>query len=161
MAKKTSNAQPPDDKGKIQDKPKGGSRWKPGQSGNPAGRPKGSRNRATLAAQQILNKDAETITKKAVELAKEGDRVAMKLCLERLLPVVKDKPIAVTLPDASTAAGLKEAHNAILQLLSNGDITPLEANTLSGVLKEYRLSVESSEFDERLKALEDIISNYR
>ena len=43
--------------------------FKPGQSGNPAGRPKGSRNRSTLALEAIFEAEAEAITRKAIELA--------------------------------------------------------------------------------------------
>jgi hypothetical protein len=51
-----------------------------GRSGNPAGRPKGVRNRATAALEKILDGDAEAILNKAVEMAKDGDPVAMRLC---------------------------------------------------------------------------------
>ena len=54
-----------------------------GKSGNPKGRPKGARNKATLAAEALLDGDAETITKKAIELAKAGDLTAIRLCLRR------------------------------------------------------------------------------
>src|SRR4029077_7685570 len=47
--------------------------WHPGQSGNPSGRPKGSRNRTTLAAEALLDGEAEQLTRKAIELAK-GER---------------------------------------------------------------------------------------
>jgi len=60
--------------------------FQPGQSGNPDGRPKGARNAATVAAEVLLDGEAEAITRKCVELAKEGDTVALRLCLERILP---------------------------------------------------------------------------
>ena len=50
-----------------------------GQSGNPKGKPKGVRNRLTLAAEALLDGEAETITRKAVELAKDGDMTAIRL----------------------------------------------------------------------------------
>jgi hypothetical protein len=68
-----------DNTGKEQD-----TRFKPGQSGNPNGRPKGSLNATTLAAQALLDGEAETLTRKAVELAKGGDLAALRLCLDRL-----------------------------------------------------------------------------
>ena len=49
-------------------------------------RPKGARNRATLAAETLLDGEAEALTRKAVELALAGDTTALRLCLERVLP---------------------------------------------------------------------------
>ena len=56
----------------------------PETQGNPAGKPKGVRNRATLAAEALLDGEAEALTRKAVEMALAGDVMALKLCLERL-----------------------------------------------------------------------------
>jgi hypothetical protein len=74
------------------------SKFKRGESGNPAGRPKGALNKITLATQALLDGEAEALTRKAVALAKEGNPMALRLCLERLLPPRKDRPINFTLP---------------------------------------------------------------
>ena len=58
-----------------------------GESGNPAGRPRGSRNRATLLMEGLLADDAEAIGRKAIEMAKQGDMAAIRLCMDRLAPV--------------------------------------------------------------------------
>ena len=50
-----------------------------GQSGNPNGKPKGVRNRATLAAEALLDGEAEALTRKVVEMALAGDSTAMRL----------------------------------------------------------------------------------
>jgi hypothetical protein len=55
--------------------------FKKGVSGNPAGRPPGSRNKSTLALEQILEDEAEQITRKAIELAKDGNIAALRLCM--------------------------------------------------------------------------------
>ena len=57
-----------------------------GQSGNPKGRPKGSRNKTTLLAESLLEGDADAIMRKLLEKAKEGDLTALRICLDRLLP---------------------------------------------------------------------------
>jgi len=57
-----------------------------GVSGNPAGKPKGARHRATLAAEALLDGEAEALTRKAIELALEGNIFALKICLDRILP---------------------------------------------------------------------------
>ena len=69
-----------------------GGRFRPGVSGNPRGRPVGSRNHATLAAAALLEGEAEAITRKAVELALAGDPVALRLCMERILPPMRERP---------------------------------------------------------------------
>jgi hypothetical protein len=68
-----------------------------GRSGNPQGRPKGSLNQTTRAAQVILDGEAEVLTRKVVDLAQGGNVVALRLCLERLLPQRKDRPITFSL----------------------------------------------------------------
>jgi len=73
-----------------------------GQSGNPRGKPKGLRNRATIAAEALLDGEAEALTRKAVEMALGGDTVALRLCLERLMPPRRDRPVAVPLPQITT-----------------------------------------------------------
>jgi hypothetical protein len=64
--------------------------FKKGQSGNPSGRPPGSRNKSTLAAEALLDGEAETLTRKAIEEAKAGNMIALRLCLERIVPPRKD-----------------------------------------------------------------------
>ena len=60
--------------------------FEPGQSGNPAGKAKGTRNKVTLAIEALLDGEAEALTRKAIELAKAGDMAALRLCMDRLAP---------------------------------------------------------------------------
>jgi len=62
-------------------------RYKPGQSGNPTGRPKGARKKATVAVETLLEGEAETITRRCIDLALEGDHTALRLCLSRIFPL--------------------------------------------------------------------------
>jgi hypothetical protein len=64
-----------------------------GKSGNPKGKPKGALNKTTIAAQQLLDREAQEITRKVIELAKQGNPMGLKLCLERVLPPRKDRPL--------------------------------------------------------------------
>src|SRR5918997_104236 len=75
-----------------------GTRGRPFQAGNP-GRPKGARNKATLAAEALLDGEAEALTRKAVEMALSGDATAMRLCLERIAPPRKDRPVSFAMPE--------------------------------------------------------------
>jgi len=131
------------------------SKFKSGQSGNPSGRPKGSLNKATLATQALLDGEAEALTRKVVELAKEGNPVALRLCLERLLPPRKDRPINFTLPKIEEAADLPKALLAILEAVAQGEITPGEGHTLTAMLNTYRKGLETTDHEARITALEE------
>src|SRR5690348_13984560 len=67
-------------------------------SPNPSGRPPGSKNRTTLAAELMLDGEAEAITRKAVELAKAGDMTAIRLCFEHMFPLRRGRRICMDLP---------------------------------------------------------------
>jgi Family of unknown function (DUF5681) len=97
-----------------------------GQSGNPKGRPVGSRNRVSLACDELLEGEAEAITRKAIEMAKDGDGPALRLCLDRIAPARKDRPVPFTLPTLETAADAKSAASAIVRAVADGDLTPVK-----------------------------------
>jgi len=118
-----------DNTGKRQD-----TRFKPGQSGNPNGRPKGSLNATTLAAQALLDGEAEILTRKAIELAKGGDLAALRLCIDRLVPPRKDRPVSFDLPKIESARDAANAISAVLTAVSTGDLTPAEASDVTRLL---------------------------
>ena len=128
--------------------------FKPGVSGNPAGRPKGARHRATLAAEALLDGEAETLTRKAVELALDGDVTALRLCLERILPPRKDTPVRLELPDIETSADLVQASAGLMQAVASGDITPNEANAIAGLFQGHARAVELHDLMDRVERLE-------
>jgi hypothetical protein len=120
-----------------------------------AGRPKGARHKTTLAIEALLEGEAEGLTRKAIELAKEGDMAALRLCLERISPVRKDVPVTFDLPPIESAQEAATAAAAVLSAVSDGDISPLEGATVMGLVEQYRRVLELSEFDVRLTALEE------
>ncbi len=105
-----------------------------GQSGNPKGKPKGAVSKATLPAQQLLDGEAPEITRKVIELAKQGNLVALKLCLERILPPRQDRPISLKLPEVHVTSDVLRALNAILAGVGKGAITPSEAGILADMV---------------------------
>lgn len=133
----------------------GGRPWLPGQSGNPAGKPPGCRNHATRAVLALLDGEADAITRKAIERALDGDSVALRLCLERLAPPAKDKPIAIKLPPMTCAADAAQALAGVLDALAQGEITPSEATAAAGLIETYRKTLETTDLERRLVALEE------
>src|ERR1043166_7583154 len=79
-------------------------KFQPGQSGNPAGRPPGSLNKKTLAAQAAFEDRAEEVVASVVEHAKNGKAAAMRLCMERWVPTGRNRPLAIDRPVIKTAA---------------------------------------------------------
>ena len=133
---------------------KQGNRFKPGQSGNPAGKAKGARNRTTLAIEAILDGEAEQLTRKAVELALSGDMTALRLCMDRLAPVRRDRPVNFDLPKIETIADLPKATRAIMEAVAGGELTPSEAAELGKLVDAHAKAIEVTELHRRLEALE-------
>lgn len=121
--------------------------------GNP-GKPKGARHRATQAAQALLEGDGEALTRKAVQLALEGDTTALRLCLERIVPPRKDAPVQFDLPRMETAGDAAMAAGAVLAAVADGELTPIEGAHIMALVETYRRTLETSELEARLAALE-------
>ena len=64
-----------------------GHRFQKGQSGNPAGIPKGARHKTTLLAEKLMQDDVENVVRAVVKAASEGDMAAAKIILDRIAPV--------------------------------------------------------------------------
>jgi hypothetical protein len=118
------------------------------------GRPRGSRNKATLELQEMLGQHGEALMKKCVLLAMHGDTAAMRLCMERLLPLRKQSPVQFKLPPIRNAAEVAKAQAKMLEALSRGQLTPDEAQTVNHLLESRRRVLETEELERRLQALE-------
>ncbi|MEW9921808.1 DUF5681 domain-containing protein [Marimonas sp. MJW-29] len=122
--------------------------------GNP-GRPKGSRNKTTQVVEALLDGEAEAITRCAVDKALEGDTTALRLCLERIAPPRKEAPVQFTLPKMETARDAATAASAVLQAVSEGELTPSEGAHVMQLVETYRRTLELSDLEERILALEE------
>jgi len=129
----------------------GGRPFPKGQSGNPAGRPAGSRNKSTLAAQALLEGEAEALTRKAVELAMAGNALALKLCLDRVYAPRRERAVAFTMPPIETAEDLAAAMTAIADATAQGDLTPAEAFDLARVADSFLRIIDARDEELRLK----------
>jgi hypothetical protein len=125
-----------------------------GASGNPLGRPRGARNRTTMATEALLEGEAEVLTRKAIDAALEGDPWALRLCLERILPASRARPVMLDLPSNPDAESVAAAMSETVRAMGAGEITPEEAMTVSGVLEAQRRTVETVDLDRRLAVLE-------
>lgn len=121
--------------------------------GNP-GRPRGARHRVTVAVEAILGAGAREIGRKAVALAKTGDLGAIKLILDRVVPVRREHPIAVDLGDVQTLADHPRAAAALVASMAAGLISPAEAESAGRVLAGHRQAIEAADIEARLAALE-------
>jgi hypothetical protein len=132
-------------------------RWKKGVSGNPAGRPTGTRNKSTMFLESLLQDQSEALVHKAVELALEGDTTALRLCLERICPPRKDRPIEFELPDMKDTEKVAMAPAAILEAVAHGQITPSEAVALAEIVQLQSKLLETADLARRVAELEKVI----
>ena len=112
-------------------------RGRPFAQGNP-GRPKGSRNKATMAVEALLEGEAEALSRKAIELALDGNMRALELCLERIAPVRKNRSISISLPDIGSNTGVIDAGDAIINAIICGDISLSDGEKLMALIDRQR-----------------------
>ena len=122
-------------------------------SGN-TGRPKGARNKKTLAVESLLEGQAEALTQTAIYKALDGDSTALKLCMDRIAPVPKDITVQFSLPSMVTASDASQAAGSVLSAVSSGELTPIEAARVMGLIDSFRRTLELTDIENRLKALE-------
>jgi hypothetical protein len=112
-------------------------RFRPGASGNPSGRPQGSRNRATLAVEALLDGEAEKLTRKAIDMALAGDPTALRICMERIIPKRHERSVVIDLPEISETADAAKALSAVITATAGGELTPSEARSIGALLSAY------------------------
>jgi len=130
-----------------------GKPFQKGVSGNPSGRPQGSRSKATIATLTLLEGECEALTRKAVELALDGDIQALRICLDRITPTLKatSKPIAARLPAGGSLA--EQAAN-VYEAARLGKITTDEATALMGLIQGQIKIKELTDMEIRMAKLE-------
>lgn len=129
-------------------------RFQKGRSGNPKGRPQGSRNKASLMAEQLFAEDVESVCKAVIAKAKAGNMYAAKIILDRLLPPKKDAPINIQLPQITTSYDVLKAIQCVTQAVGDGNITPSEGEALARILNVNAIAIEVYEFECTLNQLE-------
>ena len=131
-------------------------RFQKGRSGNPAGRPRGSRNTATLAAEAMLEGEAEALTRKAIEMALGGDTVALRLCLERVYPARKDRHVTFALPPITSARDAADIAASVAEAVAGGDLTPAEGVEIAKVVDVYVRAYQTAKLNDRVERVEQM-----
>jgi hypothetical protein len=102
----------------------------------------------------LLDGEAEALTRKAVTLALDGDPMALRLCLDRVIAPRRGRHVHLELPPIANPADIAAAMAAITAAVAAGAITPGEAAEVAKVVDTYIRAIEASDFDRRLTALE-------
>lgn len=128
--------------------------FRKGQSGNPRGKPPGTRNVALRALDALGTEAAQGLLQSVIAKAMSGDTVAARIILDRVWPVRKSRPIILDLPPITTAADTVRAMAGILAATASGQLTPDEASALTGIIEAQRKAIELGEIERRLSELE-------
>ena len=120
------------------------------------GKTKGTtRNKKTLAIESLLEGQAEALTQTAISKALEGDGLALRLCMERIAPAPKDNSVSFPLLEMKDAMDASKAASSILTAVSEVELSPIEGIRVMGLIDSYRRTLELTEIEERLQALEN------
>jgi hypothetical protein len=129
-------------------------RWAPGTSGNPRGRPQGSRNRATLLLEHLIEGEGQAVVQALLAAAKAGDVSAARALLDRLVSPRKERPVKVALPKLRTAKDAKDALAVVTAAVAEGEVLPGEGEAVARLLEAYTRAAAAAELEERVGALE-------
>ena len=114
-----------------------------GVSGNPAGAAKGTRHKITMLAEKLLEDDRDDIVRAVIAAAKGGDPTAMRLCVERLVPLRKGRPVVFDLPPVKTAADIAGTVGGLARAMAAGELTTDEASAAASVIEMHRRAIET------------------
>src|SRR4029077_11980965 len=106
---------------RIAPKPRGRP-FSKGHSGNPRGRPPGARNAATVLAEQLLDGEAEGLIRKIIQKAKHGDVAALRICIDRILPPRRERPVHFTMPELRSVGDATRAISALMSAVARGEL---------------------------------------
>ena len=149
--------EPPSNAGRKKD-----GTFAPGYRANPGGKKPGTRHRATLMAERLLDKDAAAILKTLVEKAKAGEPWAARFVAERIIPVMRTRPTPFELPKIDGPADLPGAVQAVIEASSRGDLSLEDASQVVALLTGLRQAYEGASMVARMdemQAMLDALTN--
>ena len=133
-------------------------RFRKGARANPHGAPRGSRHWASRMAEALIDGEGEEIVRVTIQKALAGEDAALKICMDRLLPPRKDRPVRFDLPTIADAVGLLAAHADMLRATADGEITPSEAREISGLIEGQRNLFELVTLAKKIAAIERMLA---
>lgn len=107
----------------------------PGHSGNPGGRPPGSRNRATVLLDQLGDGEGPELARMVIDQAKGGSILALKMVLPYVCSPGPGRRVELELPEIDDMAGVEEALMKVVQAAAQSRITLEEAESLTRMIK--------------------------
>jgi hypothetical protein len=140
----------PENAGELQAK----GRFQKGCSGNPRGKAKGTKNRATLAAEQLLQGELESICRRLIQEATSGNMQAIKMILDRVLPPKRNSYTSFYLPNFDDSTGILHAIDSIMKAVSQGNLSVEDAEMLTRMVDTYMRAKETYDYEERLSKFE-------
>ena len=127
--------------------------WQPGQSGNPRGRPVGSRNKKNVIADEFA-KDGSAVARVVMDAALAGDMQAANLVLQRLSPPLRARAEKVTF-ELTPDAPLTTQAQQIMTAVAEGSIDPETGQLLINCITAFAGLKQVDELEQRLIALEE------
>ena len=130
--------------------------FEPGESGNPAGRPPGvrNRNRRTIMVEKLLDENVEKLMQLGITRADDGDSMVLRLFLQRILPRAKHSPVAFQLPPMATSADALAAMSSIVRGVGDGELTAVEAAQLAMLVRLTSKVVVDTDHEQAIQKLE-------
>jgi hypothetical protein len=141
-------------------KTSGSGRFSKGASGNPSGRPLGSRNHATVLIESLLEGQVKELIQKTIDMALAGDARAMRLCLDRISPARKDRPIQLSLPAVETVQQIALAVGKVATAVGNGEITPSEGEVVANILVAQRDIMTTANLERRVEEMQQKLDDF-
>lgn len=133
--------------------------FKPGQSGNPAGRPVGSNPTRTMYS-RMIQESAGRIIPRLIELALQGEMVAMKLCVERIVPRIKENSMSFNLPSLTDKTPEQLTHD-LFQAMSGQEVTAEEIRCVLDIIRANRTEDNSKDLKEVAERSREILEELR
>jgi hypothetical protein len=113
-----------------------------------------ARNAATVLAEQLLDGEAEGLIRKIIQKAKHGDVTALRICIDRILPPRRERPVHFTMPELYSVGDASKAISALMSAVAKGELAASEAAELSKLVETYVRALEATELEQRLLNLE-------
>jgi Family of unknown function (DUF5681) len=131
--------------------------WKPGVSGNPSGKPRGTKSKSTQLVQALISRDPKAlrdVVDVTIAAARNGKPWAVELILARLWPAPKGRTVTFLMDEIRSIEDISRAYSGLWAACSQGLLTPDETVQLSAVLKDHAAALESKDLEARIAKLE-------